>query len=47
MVCVFKQKESKTSCEQSMKIGKDRNVSRKVAEDFFRSRMGEDAPAFY
>ena len=47
MVCVFEQKKPNTSCEQSLKIGKDRNVSREEAEGFFRSRMGEDAPLFY
>ena len=47
MVCVFDQKEPKTKCERSAKVGEDRYVSRKEAEDFFKSRMGQDAPRFY
>ncbi len=46
MVCVFNSEEPKAKCEQPEHIGKSRNVSRKEAEDFFRSRMGEDAPLF-
>lgn len=42
MVCVFQPKEPQSSCEQAA----DKNVGRKEAENFFKSRMGEDAVPF-
>jgi hypothetical protein len=47
MVCVFYlQEPHKDICQQISKTGKDKDVGRRAAEDFFKSRMGEDAVPF-